>query len=379
MTTRNRLILAATACALLAAPVRTAWAQHLVLYVNPYSGVISIQNPYVSSIAQLLDGYQITGNGNLVPDPTNTLGVGWDSLSDAGQTGWEEVAPSTNALSELNLATTKSIPPGGIVNLGRSFSTSSFPGLKWAYTTRAAGQEVPTNPGAVVFAGGLQLQVINVVNPGNAIIETRTVLLNQETNQSFTFDAYSIRSASGSLNPAGFNGYDSRNVAGWESVAPSANSLSELNLSGSSALAPGQALMLGTAFTTNGTPDVTLEFHPSGSIGTIRNGSFLYRNQMRGDANADGIVNIFDINLVSSHWSTSDLLGDINFDGTVNIFDINLISSNWGNVLAGGGTTAVTEPAAGELFLAMLAATSFALGVRRFGGTIRGVRSRGNE
>jgi len=46
------------------------------------------------------------------------------------------------------------------------------------------------------------------------------------------------------------------------------------------------------------------------------------------DVNHDGIVNIFDINLVSSNWGGTEL-GDANGDATVNIFDINLISAHW--------------------------------------------------
>jgi len=47
------------------------------------------------------------------------------------------------------------------------------------------------------------------------------------------------------------------------------------------------------------------------------------------DVNMDGVVNIFDINLVSSNWNGPGPAGDANKDGIVNIFDINLISANW--------------------------------------------------
>ena len=50
-----------------------------------------------------------------------------------------------------------------------------------------------------------------------------------------------------------------------------------------------------------------------------------------GDVNFDGVVNIFDINLVSSGWNTTNDRPDANGDNIVNIFDINLISSNWNN------------------------------------------------
>jgi len=71
------------------------------------------------------------------------------------------------------------------------------------------------------------------------------------------------------------------------------------------------------------------------------------------DVNMDGVVNIFDINLVSSNWGTAGPAGDANKDGIVNIFDINLISANWGPVP--GSATAVPEPATWAMLLAAAA------------------------
>jgi len=66
-----------------------------------------------------------------------------------------------------------------------------------------------------------------------------------------------------------------------------------------------------------------------------------------GDVNIDGIVNIFDINAVSSHWQSTRPEGDANSDGTVNIFDINLISANWRS----GAQTAVPEPSSALMLM----------------------------
>jgi Concanavalin A-like lectin/glucanases superfamily/Dockerin type I domain len=60
-----------------------------------------------------------------------------------------------------------------------------------------------------------------------------------------------------------------------------------------------------------------------------------------GDVNFDGVVNIFDVNVVSAHWNEAGPAGDANSDGVVDIFDINLISSHW----TAGGSAAVPEPA----------------------------------
>ena len=80
--------------------------------------------------------------------------------------------------------------------------------------------------------------------------------------------------------------------------------------------------------------------------------------RLRGDVNFDGLVDIFDINVVSSHWNGNGPLGDANGDGVVDIFDINAISSHWGDTV-NGGATAVPEPSSAALAVvaAMLALT----------------------
>ncbi len=71
-----------------------------------------------------------------------------------------------------------------------------------------------------------------------------------------------------------------------------------------------------------------------------------------GDVNNDGYVDIFDVNLVSAHWSESGPVADANLDGTVDIFDINLISANWSPAPAAAAASSVPEPS--SLVLATL-------------------------
>lgn len=71
-------------------------------------------------------------------------------------------------------------------------------------------------------------------------------------------------------------------------------------------------------------------------------------DELDGDSNHDGVVNIFDINLVSSNWNPTGPVdafspGNVNHDGVVNIFDINMISSNW-NTTTTNGTAAAVQP-----------------------------------
>jgi hypothetical protein len=70
----------------------------------------------------------------------------------------------------------------------------------------------------------------------------------------------------------------------------------------------------------------------------VTNVDFVIGNlPLPGDVNGDGIVDIFDVNLISAHWAESGPLGDANHDGIVNIFDVNLVSANWTTTSGGGG------------------------------------------
>jgi hypothetical protein len=56
-----------------------------------------------------------------------------------------------------------------------------------------------------------------------------------------------------------------------------------------------------------------------------------------GDINGDGVVNVFDLSILLSHWGTNDAASDLNHDGTVSIFDLSTLLSNWGQT--GGSPT----------------------------------------
>lgn len=77
------------------------------------------------------------------------------------------------------------------------------------------------------------------------------------------------------------------------------------------------------------------------------------------DVNFDGVVNVFDVNLVSDNWGELGPVGDANADGLVNIFDVNLIASHWSS------GTAVDEPSAFALACVGLVVLRLASVVRR--------------
>jgi hypothetical protein len=59
-----------------------------------------------------------------------------------------------------------------------------------------------------------------------------------------------------------------------------------------------------------------------------------------GDANIDGKVDAFDLNLLASHWQQQSgalwSVGDFTGDGIVNAFDLNALAANWQFGVGGG-------------------------------------------
>lgn len=78
-----------------------------------------------------------------------------------------------------------------------------------------------------------------------------------------------------------------------------------------------------------------------------------------GDGNMDGLINIFDINLISSNWGSAGPAGDVNGDGIVNVFDINLTATNWSPTSSSPAFAATPEP--GTLILAALGLLALAI------------------
>jgi len=82
-------------------------------------------------------------------------------------------------------------------------------------------------------------------------------------------------------------------------------------------------------------PIISADLHPD----QIGHGYF--RNLIAGDANGDGVVDIFDIGSISAHWYPSSPVGplgygreaDINLDGAVDTVDIDIASANWGRTV----------------------------------------------
>lgn len=312
----------------------SAQNQFLHLLVDPANGLTEIQNPALGSTVTF-DGYQITSaSGSLVPDPSNLPLSKWDSLASQGLPGWDPVQPSTSNLSELNLTSSVTLTPGQTLSLGYAFNTTGTEDLLWGYSVPPRDYDYPT-PVVYGTVQTLFAEMINTVAANGSILSSNMVLINPSST-AVSLDAYQITSASGSLNTAGFKGFASQGASGWESVGPSSHALSELNLTSSSTLNPGQIEVLGTAFKAGSAQDLALQFHQVGTSAT-QIGSVFYQTQLAGDLNHDGIVNSQDLAVVSSNWLQASMLsGDANYDGIVNSQDLAVISSNWLASLPGG-------------------------------------------
>jgi len=344
----------------------TTWAESsmaLDLIVDPISGNVSLANQsYATSVT--LDGYTISSaSGQLVPDPTHTPGVGWDSLSSAGLPGWQEVAPTATALSELNLTSSTTLGGGGVLNLGKAFTPNGTKDVTWGYSAPGG---ITTLPASILYTNAFQVQIIELLGPGHVVQGSAAVMYNG-TAAPVTLDGYIIQSAGGGLNSTGLTGFSGHTVPGWQSVAPSTTALTELNLTSSSTLAAGHDEALGAIYTVGGAQDVTFQYKDT--TAGVLGGTLFYKSVLQGDATGDGFVNGLDISAIAGNWLQSGILtGDVNYDGFVNGLDITTIAGHWLNALGGSGTgadlgnpTGVPEPSGFVLAaIGMLAGCRFA-------------------
>jgi len=314
----------------------------LVLTVNRLNGLTKIENVVGSPI--LLDGYTIAS-------PGGNLGGAWNSLQDQLLTGWDEAATSnSHRLTEFKTSSGTSIGAGASLSIGTPFLANP-PALGVGVQTDLAFQY--TTSSKQIIAGTVELSgpennLVLTINPANGL----TTIQNESPFFNATIDAYTITSTSGKLKVA--NGdwisLDDQNVGSWdEADNANANRVTEFSPNGATLLGGGGTIyaMGDLVNVVGGAPsasDFTFSYTLSNGTemtGIVKVGA-LPTPGLSGDVNFDKVVNIFDINLVSSKWNTAGPSGDANHDGIVNIFDINLISSNWGAM--GGSATAVPEP-----------------------------------
>ncbi len=148
----------------------------LVLFVDPETGIGTLKNDTHSTLE--LIGYTIHSAGDaLLPDNGD-----WNSLTDQMVTGWEEAAPNSSALSELNATSALSLAPGALLDLGHVFDvTAEHAGLSLEF---ALSTSVIMQPGIAVFSELLT----ELAAPLSASLQT-------SDSQSSTFSLAAVESA----------------------------------------------------------------------------------------------------------------------------------------------------------------------------------------
>jgi len=320
----------------------------LVLTVNRGTGAVSMTNALGGAIT--LDSYTI-GSASGFLNPANG---GWTSLDDANNGAWEEANPTNTRISELNPTGSSTLNVNQSLSLGSpyTFAPTEIGQVGAEDITFEYGSPTGEKYQGIVEYTGPQNNLVLVVDPatGNGVLQNQSKF-------TVDMDVYTIASASGSLNVSGWNSLEDQNIGAWEEANPTAARLTELNPTGASTLASGASFSLGNLFMTSGTRDLTLEFALSDGrriIGAVDYG--VAETGQVGDTDADGDVDLDDLNAVRNNFGTSGpapLPGDaFPFDGTVDLDDLNAVRNNFG-ATAG---SAVPEPSAGALALVVIGA-----------------------
>jgi len=178
------------------------------------------------------------------------------------------------------------------------------------------------------------------------------------TANPISWNLFDVKSAGGSLNPAGWSSLDDQNADGaatWlEGGGSTANEIAEASLAGSHTLAPGASLLLGALYSPAvHIDDLNFTIRPSGGlayrtydqlvtyVGTAPAG-------VNGDYNGNGKVDMADYVLWRSHLGQSFQLqneGGIS-PGAVDQADYTFWRSRFGATSGSGvgGSSAVPEP-----------------------------------
>jgi len=341
----------------------------LTLNVNWDSKSVSISSPSGEAIG--IDGYSIlSGSGGLSV-------AGWNSLQDQSTAGWQESAPTSMALNELN------------TTIGGSLSIASTPrtlGTPFNPVIGAFGQNPEdlvfeyTNPSGEVIEG-----LINYT--GNRVVNNLLLTVDPTTGQgqlknssptTLHLDGYSVLSASGSLLPSNGNwsSLADQGNSGWQESSPTPSVISELLTDGFLMLEPGESVGIGGLFDeVAGQQDLALEFTLQGGTGGLT-GAVLYgplQTALDGDYNHNGVVDAADYTVWrnTSGMNGAGLAADGNGDNMVNQLDYTYWKTRFGNTASGGGSSAiggtnVPEPATAlAACVACLAACGWRTGTRR--------------
>lgn len=342
-------------------------AAFATLKVNTTTGAVSMVSE---------SGDPINMVGYTIGSASGRLNEGsWNSLTNQGQTGWQEAGGSATAVSELNPENSLSMSTTAI-NLGNSLYAppaefGEAPDITFQYGVD--GETTPTN-GIIEYTGNAAINnLLLTVDPA-----TGEGQLKNSSPFSIDIVGYSIRSAAGSLDAANWTSLESQTVAGWDDAASDEFGLNELvPLDPASALSPGQAYSLGEMFQTGGAEDLTLQFAlVVDGVPEIRQGVVVYDGigGIPGDLNGDGFVGASDLGLVLNNWGAPDTpvpdgwIGDPQPTApNIGSDDLGAVLTAWGDGSAPAAlaSASVPEPSTVVIVLAALCVLGGVLQRRR--------------
>ena len=232
-----------------------ALEQHPVLVIDRATGATSLKN-FGTAASVDFDVYTI---GSV----SGSLNQGsWNSIAPTG--GWVEANASSNALSELNPASSQSIAGGASIALGSPVTLAAPTAFGQENEDIAFRFAKPTDgtftEGTVVYTGVPNNTLTLNVDPntGQAQIVNGTAF-------TVSIDAYDISSGTESLQTANgtWNSLDDQGTSGsnWFESNVSAERISELLITGGMVLAPKASVSLGSPFdAAGGFEDLEFQF-----------------------------------------------------------------------------------------------------------------------
>jgi hypothetical protein len=293
--------------------LQLSYEQTLVLTVNRDNGQVSIRNPLTGQIA--IDSYSITSaRGSLL---ASYAGLG---ASTPGAGPWVKPGPpganTSNALTEVQDPTTNPAPynlasiPSLSVSIGTGFSRTAVGANIANYGLD--GEDLIFEFAGPGTGGVLRGQVEYV---GTKFENDLVLRVNPNTGQAFIkndslvtlkFDGYSILSSTGNLNGAGFTGLGGT----WQtSSPPTANAISQSNLTNVTTLAPGAQQAIGDISSLNFT---TAEAQAGLSIQYILAEGLTGTSAVGGDYNSNGVVDAADYTIWRNAFNTAVMLPNQN-------------------------------------------------------------------
>ena len=332
--------------------------QRLVVQVDRFTGAATLMNPSGHAVNIPLISYTLASPGNGVSGANGR----WNSLQDAGVSGWEEANPTAAQLSELNATGTLTITPGQARDLGTPINANAGAPLGTDPVQVADVSfryQSPTGElvDAVIEPVGRINDLVLVVDPANGL-----ATIQNQSAQSVSFIGYTVSSAAGALNPA-FSGFEGASVADWFKANPTTFNLTELNTHSVAAMAPGDEQALGTAWDFN-SDDRDLEFQYQTADGVLHAGTVYYGDKAviaaeNADFDSSGTVDGRDFLTWQRGFGltgqSDKTTGDANGDGNVDASDLTAWTAQFGTSPAAVATVAgVPEPSTALLTVVAL-------------------------